>query len=297
MALVLASVLPALAAGCGGSSPTLSAADGRAGDHECGIQDTCEFPDGVVQDESSDSSAVWTAPECLPDCPSPPGLKWILIPSGTFSMGCSPEDEHCQNEELPAHSVTLSSFEMCETEVTEAQYATVMGVDKFCNWNGGGGPDTPAECMPYEGASTFCEAIGGRLPTEAEWEYAARAGTTTRYYCGDDPECLDAVAWHEGNSSHVKHSAGAKAPNDFGLYDMLGNVSEWTADWFGSSYYESSPLTNPQGPEAGIGKVERGGSVFDLSGWYFLRVSNRRHIVLLGIGPGLGFRCVRDVEP
>jgi formylglycine-generating enzyme required for sulfatase activity len=220
-----------------------------------------------------------------------------LIPSGTFSMGCSPEDEHCQNEELPAHSVTLSSFEMCETEVTEAQYATVMGDDRFCNWNGGGGPDTPAECVFFAKASTFCQAIGGRLPTEAEWEYAARAGTTTRFYCGDDPACLDDIAWYDENSLGVKHSVRTKAPNGFGLYDMLGNVWEWTADWFSVSYYKSSPGANPEGPDEGLGRVIRGGTFFSAPGLILLRVSLRTHVVPDGIGADLGFRCARDVEP
>jgi formylglycine-generating enzyme required for sulfatase activity len=221
----------------------------------------------------------------------------VLIPGGTFTMGCSPNDDHCWNQELPAHAVTLSSFEMCETEVTEAQYATVMGDDRFCNWNGGGGPDTPAECVFFAKASTFCEAIGGRLPTEAEWEYAARAGTTTRFYCGDDPACLDDIAWYDEDPSGVKHPVGTKAPNGFGLYDMLGNVSEWTADWFSASYYDSSPRTNPEGPEAGLGKVIRGGSVLSSIGWKSLRVSFRFHLVPGGVGPEHGFRCARDVEP
>ena len=124
---------------------------------------------------------------------SPGYLKWISIPGGTFQMGCSPNDDNCSSDESPVHQVTISAFEMLETEVTEGQYEAERGENPSYNYGAGGGIDNPVESVDWSEAKAFCEAIGGRLPTEAEWEYAARGGTTTRYYCGDDSSCLDAT--------------------------------------------------------------------------------------------------------
>ncbi len=153
------------------------------------------------------------------------GCGWIPIPAGTFQMGCSPNDSGCTSKEEPSHAVTLSAFEMLETEVTEAQYLAVMGTNPSCNYNEGGGPDNPVECVTWFNAKAFCEAVGGRLPTEAEWEYAARGGTTTKYYCGDLVSCLTGIAWYGLNSDGKLHSVKGKTANAYGLYDMLGNVS------------------------------------------------------------------------
>ena len=189
----------------------------------------------------------------------------------------------------------MSSFQILETEVTEAQYSAVMDANPSCNGGAGRGADSPVECVNWFNARTFCEAIGGRLPTEAEWEYAARGGTTTRYYCGDDAECLDDIAWYDNNSSLVKHSVKGKAPNAFGLYDMLGNVWEWTADWYDSEYYSSSPANDPHGPESGNFRVLRGGGLGHDGGYTALRVSNR-----FGDAPSdvnyfaLGLRCAKS---
>jgi formylglycine-generating enzyme required for sulfatase activity len=176
--------------------------------------------------------------------------KWVPIPGGTFQMGCSTGDYECDEDEFPRHSVTLSGFEMLETEVTQAQFEAVMKWDPSCNYGGGGGADSPVECVDWFRAKDYCEAIGGRLPTEAEWEYAARGGTTTKYYCGDAPECLNDIAWYDENSSVIKQPVRKKWPNAYGLYDMLGNVMEWTNDWYYSDYYYFSPSSNPQGPES-----------------------------------------------
>jgi formylglycine-generating enzyme required for sulfatase activity len=218
------------------------------------------------------------------------GVKWVSIPGGTFQMGCSPGDTSCYGDEKPFHAVTLSSFQMLETEVTESQYSAVVGTNPSCNWNGGGGPNNPVECVTWYQAKEFCEAIGGRLPTEAEWEYAARGGTTTKYYCGDSSSCLGGIAWYSGD---MKQNVKAKTANAYGLYDMLGNVWEWTADWYSSSYYSSSPSVNPTGPASGSDRVARGGSFYS-SAASSLRVSYR-----LDFDPSagygyLGFRCARD---
>jgi formylglycine-generating enzyme required for sulfatase activity len=175
-------------------------------------------------------------------CVESGGLVWIPIPGGTFIMGCSPGDEDCDIDEYPPHEVTVSSFEMLETEVTEIQYWSVAGENPSCLF-GFDGPHTPVECIDWYEAKAFCEALGGgRLCTEAEWEYAARGGTTTKYYCGDDSSCLDDIAWWWSNSSYgpqfgrQKHEVKGKEPNDYGLYDMLGNVAEWVEDCWHNDY-------------------------------------------------------------
>ena len=225
----------------------------------------------------------------------PNGTVWVEIPAGCFMMGCSPGDTDCFSNENPSHSVTLSGFDILETEVTEAQYLAVTGDDPSCDYGAGGGPDSPVECVDWYEAKAFCDAVGGRLCTEAEWEYAARGGTTTKYYCGNSSGCLDGIAWYSSNSGGHKHNVKGKSPNAYGLYDMLGNVWEWTADWYSSSYYSGSPANNPQGPNSGSARVKRGGgfvSVVD----YYLRVSFRYYAY-----PSydyyyylLGLRCCRS---
>ena len=232
--------------------------------------------------------------ECggLGQCVESGGLVWKPIPGGTFTMGCSPGDTACFSNEKPPHSVTLPPFEMLETEVTEAQYLAVTGDDHWCAYGAGEGPDSPMECVDWYKANAFCEAVGGRLCTEAEWEYAARGGTTTKYYCGNSPSCLDGIAWYLDNSGFHKHDVKGKAPNAYGLYDMSGNVWEWTADWYDENYYASSPAHNPQGANSGSTRVYRGGGFG--SGGGGLRVSIRGGAVPYHDYDNLGLRCCRS---
>jgi formylglycine-generating enzyme required for sulfatase activity len=190
---------------------------------------------------------------------------------------------------------------MLETEVTEGQFQLVVGQNPSCNCKGGGGVDNPVECVDWPAAKAFCAKIGGRLPTEAEWEYSARGGTATPYYCNYGG-CLGAIAWYYGNSGGIKHSVKGKQANPIGLYDMLGNVWEWTSDWWDDSYYGVSPPTDPTGPAGGTQRSVRGGS-FSTDGWDAdLRVSNRIPLspshASCYVGPNndlvnVGFRCVR----
>jgi len=218
------------------------------------------------------------------------GMVWVKIPAGCFMMGCSPDDEDCDSNEEPTHEVTLSSFEILETEVTEAQYEAVTGDDPSLDENGGGGPNSPVENLQGWYVDSFCEQLGARLCTEAEFEYAARGGTTTRYYCGDDVECLDGIAWYDANSDGHKHDVKGKAPNAYGLYDMLGNVLSWTADFYGA--YVAAPVNNPKGPLNGSSLVVRGGSFnYDYT---ILRVSRRGAYPQSGDYYHLGVRCCRS---
>jgi formylglycine-generating enzyme required for sulfatase activity len=166
--------------------------------------------------------------------------------------------------------VTLSAFEVLATEVTQAQYEAVTGDNPSAHTSC---PTCPVEQVNYYLAKGFCEAVGGRLLSEAEWEYAARAGTTSAHTCGDDPSCLDAIAWYAGNSGLQSNEVALKTPNAFGLYDMLGNVWTWTEDCWNADY--SGAPTDGSVWAAGdcTRRVIRGGS-YTISGTN-LRVSYR----------------------
>ena len=208
------------------------------------------------------------------------GLTYVWIPPGTFRMGCSPGDTECTDDEKPAHSVTISKgFWLGQTEVTQSAYQKLTGN----NPSALKGNSLPVEKVSWTEASAYCKAAGGRLPTEAEWEYAARAGSTAARY-----GALDAIAWHSGNGQERTHEVGEKLKNGFALYDMLGNVWEWTADWYG--YYTPNEATDPKGPASGSARLLRGGS------WGFgprvVRLSIRNKNAPSNRFSDFGFRCV-----
>jgi len=209
----------------------------------------------------------------------------VLIPGGTFWMGCVPGDSEYSDDEKPRHQVTVDSFQMDTHEVTQAQYERVMGKNpsSFKNCS-----DCPVEQVSWDDARSYCSKVGKRLPTEAEWEYAARGGKDGEVRYGS----LGDVAWYDGNSEKKTHPVGKKAPNGFGLYDMLGNVWEWCADWYDEGYYAKSPSKDPHGGESGADRVLRGGSWYDKPG--FVRASNRNWFSSDFWNDFIGFRCVRD---
>lgn len=219
----------------------------------------------------------------------PDTLRFVRIPAGKFTMG-SPASEDGRSSDETQHEVTLTRpFELMVTPVTQALWQAVMGN----NPSHFKGPDLPVETVSWEDVQGFIRKLNQmlgikslRLPTEAEWEYACRAGTTGARY-GD----LDKVAWYSGNSSSNTHPVGKKAPNAWGLHDMLGNVWEWCQDWYGT--YPSGPVKDPTGPASGSARVRRGG------GWRlgagFVRAAYRN-----GSDPGyrdnfLGFRLARSL--
>ena len=261
------------------------------------IQGACCLPDCAGKECGFDGcggSCGWCSgyQECSPQaqCVSSIGLVWIPILGGSFVMGCSPNDT-CADFELPSHAVTVSSFEMLETEVTEAQYEAVMGKNPSCDI---GDPDNPVECMLWFEAKAFCEAVGGRLPTEAEWEYAARGGTTTKYYCGDSSSCLDGIAWYDSNSGGHKHDAKGKEPNAYGLYDMLGNVWEWVEDCWHSSYNGAPSTGYPAWTSSCDSLRVMRGAAFDDPGY---PLSFRYSVPWDYHAYDLGARCAKSVEP
>jgi formylglycine-generating enzyme required for sulfatase activity len=224
-------------------------------------------------------------PPGTPD--SPAGMVWVSIPAGTFDMGCSAGDTTCFSYESPLHPVTVGSFEMNETEVTQAQFQEIMGTNPSAAACGG---DCPVESMTWREAGAFCAALGGRLPSEAEWEYAARAGTTTAYGCGADPACLDGVAWYN-STLDTPHAVRAKSPNAFGLYDTLGNVDEFVQDCWHDDY-TGAPSTGEAWTTGDcINRAARGGSWHELAQW--TRVSVRFRDRLDSRPYSIGFRCVR----
>jgi len=210
-----------------------------------------------------------------------PGEK-VAVAGGTFSMGSTTGNA----DEEPIHSVTLSNFSISKYEITNAQYTTFMN-DIVANLNGSfngvryldmgdvdiqishtggqfvadaGKENSPVIFVSWFGAKAYAEHYGGRLPTEAEWEFAAKGGNNSSGYTYSGSNTIDDVAWYITNSGAATHTVGTKSANELDLYDMSGNVWEWTNDWYDSNYYSSSPSSNPQGPTTGSFRVFRGGS-------------------------------------
>lgn len=200
------------------------------------------------------------------------GQELMLIPDGNFQMGSPGTEPGRYDDEGPQHRVEITQpFYMSRTEVTQAQWKLVMKTEPWQDQTFAQQADHyPASYIAWDDAMEFCRRLSElegqtyRLPTEAEWEYACRAGTTTTFCCGDDHSQLGEYSWFHGNtwSSDEKypHPAGQKRPNAFGLQDMHGNVWEWCADFYEKNYYASSPLRDPAGPRSGSARVLRGGS-------------------------------------
>lgn len=214
------------------------------------------------------------------------GQVYAWIPPGRFTMGCSAGDPACEKDEGPPHSVDIRrGFWLARAEVLEQQLRRRAGAKSD---SGSSGKDLPAVSVSWAAAKSYCQSIAGRLPTEAEWEYAARAGTSTRYY-----DSLTTIAWFADNSDDGPHAVGTKKPNAFGLYDMIGNVSEWVLDRYYSAYDDTSDPDNIEQPLAGNAfAVARGGSwVSDANG---VRVSRRLEMFPDAEEPHIGFRCAVD---
>ncbi len=229
----------------------------------------------------------------------------VLIPAGTFSMGrhkLTDDDKTKMRPQVllddrPVHDVTIDAFRLDSTEVTHAQYAEFIKATQRAapyHWKGGTVPagleKVPAYNVTWDDARAYCEYRGQRLPTEAEWERAARGGLEAQDYPWGDK--FDAKLLRSG----VETGPGEVAkfpPNAFGLYDMAGNLSEWTADWFEREYYAKSPAANPTGPADGLYRIIRGGAWSDsprrvtvyFRNW--VRPSQRQ--------PNIGFRCAQSI--
>ncbi len=201
-------------------------------------------------------SSVNAAPDALPQ------IEMVFVKGGTFTMGATPEQgRDAAYDEKPAHSVTVSDFYIGKYEVTQAQWEAVMGE----NPSHYKGENRPVESVSWNDIQEFIEKLNAktgkryRLPTEAEWEYAARGGNQSAGYKYSGSNNIDEVAWYGSNSASRTHIVGQKQPNELGLYDMSGNVWECCSDWYWSKYYKNALSDNPTGPATGSGRVLRGG--------------------------------------
>jgi formylglycine-generating enzyme required for sulfatase activity len=242
------------------------------------------------------------------------GIEMVLIPGGSFKMGSTNGKE----DEMPVREVAIDAFLIDRYEMTQANFA------KFEPINGSHfkGPDRPVEMVRWDDAVLYCNwrskdeglepcydeesfvcnfaASGYRLPTEAEWEYACRAGTTAEYNFGSDNRQLGQYAWFADNADKQTHPVGEKKPNAWGLYDMYGNVAEWCNDVYDKDYYKDGSTSNPRGPKEGAKRVLRGGA-------WNSRADDCRSARRVGEIPGsqdacfardaIGFRCVRRAAP
>ena len=232
-------------------------------------------------------------------------IEMLLVPPGTFNMGCSPSNQFsCNSNENPVHAVTLTNaFYIGRYEVTQAQWTARMGSNP--SWFQGASAQVPAAQVPNRPIEEvswnmilgFLSATGLRLPTEAEWEYAYRAGTTTAFHSmpgfpngTNDDNQAENIAWFGSNSASQTRPVGGKAANALGLHDMSGNVWEWVNDWYSGTYYASSPSTNPPGPATGADRVLRGGSWFNVT---LLRSSYRGSFAPGDTFGNFGFRVAR----
>jgi formylglycine-generating enzyme required for sulfatase activity len=238
------------------------------------------------------------------------GQKLVLVTPGVFAMGSEPGDRQADGWEKPRHRVRINRpFYLGATEVTQAQYRALMGQSPSKTQ----GDDLPVEQVSWLDAVAFCEKLsekeglepyyravergseggdGYRLPTEAEWEYACRAGSTARYAHGDDASLLGEYAWTSHNARGKPHPVGQKLPSGFGLFDMHGNVWEWCSDWYDTRYYTKSPVDDPPGGSQTTSRVLRGGA-------YNSSALNSRAATRNGDAPShkdphVGFRVARS---
>ena len=303
-------------------------------DHE--IADLASPDHAVKPDQWTKLDAPVPPPPDLappPDTAPPPPGSWVTVGPGIFSMG-SPTSEACRDSDETQHSVVIAhGFVISKTETTQAEFSARMIYNP--SFYSACGASCPVESVTWHEAAAYCNSLsvltghspcyvcsgtqkttsctvsssyqgtktiidcpGFRLPTDAEWEYAARATTTTPFYNGYIGQCkqsdtnADALGWYKHNSGGATHPTGQKLKNLWGLYDMAGNVREWTGDWY-TANLGTGQVTDPVGPANGTTRVTRGGHYFDFA--ETLRSAHRDEAIPNNQFDNLGFRCVRTL--
>ncbi len=264
---------------------------GKAEQPWAAVLERCPDPNVVTNEELRQAIVATGLPWRVVDIGT--GIEMLLVPPGTFMMGCSPSDQYgCDPDENPVHEVTLTQpFYLGRYEVTQAQWSAVMGSNPSHHQGYPDSPARPVENVSWTMIQAFESATGFRLPTEAEWEYACRGGTATAFNNGsNDDSTLGDLAWYAANSNGQTHPVGQKMANNLGFHDMHGNVWERCEDWYGPGFYAASPNIDPTGPSSGASRVLRGSS---MSPFALTCRSSDRNGNGAAIGIDDGFRVAR----
>jgi len=258
------------------------------------------------------------------DNEEPEDETMVSVPAGEFIMGCNSEvDKRCYDNEHPVHTVKLSEYKIDKYEVTAGEYKKCIdagncnnknadephyeaSVNDECNIYAADKGNHPMNCVSWFGAKAYCEWVGKKLPTEAQWEKAARGTQGLKYPWGNEPEanCEYAViSVYNSETDDYDNGCGKdgtwivgskeKGKSPYGVYDMIGNVEEWVDDYYAENYYENSPLENPAGPDSGEHHSIRSGSFSDNTDTWSIRASARNDDTPESDRPSLGFRCVK----
>jgi len=287
----------------------------------CDCQTFCDdVGDSMLSDALGDADISPDVLECdsdclIPDCGYVPACDMILIPSGAFWMGCdNSRCDDCKANQLPYHQVTLSGYFIDRSEVTVGDYRACVNAgyctapvdpSENCGWLLANHEDHPMACVDWFQSQRYCEWRGKRLPTEAEWEKAARGTDGRTYPWGEDAaSCEFAVTFDEdkggrGCGTDDTMAVCSKSPagdSPWGLCDMAGNAWERVSDWYGDSYYQESPDIDPRGPSTGVGRVSRGGTITLANNQGDLRTFNRNYHQQTATDQLLGFRCAASAQ-
>ncbi len=251
-------------------------------------------------DVDTNGEAVQVVEEHVPD-------DMVLVPAGSFRMGCDSSDRDCWANERPRHDVYLDTFYIDKTEVTVADYTqcrragscTQPNTGHGCNWGLEHRTNHPINCVDWDQAKSFCAWVAKRLPSESEWEKAARGADGRVYPWGDQkPSCSYAIMDDGGDGCGQDHTwpvgSMTQGASPYGALDMAGNVWEWVNDWYDEDYYAASPKRNPEGPPRGSRRVFRGGGW--PNGFAALRTSGRNKFKPEERFSNLGFRCARSAK-